>query len=274
MSDGGVLAELRQLATDIAAEAAALLSGALHDERTHVSTKSTGTDMVTEMDRASEALIVSRIVAARPDDGILGEEGADRAGTSGVRWVIDPLDGTTNYLYRLPGWNVSIGVEVDGEPAVGVVVVPGFGDTFSAATGLGATCNGVSLERRDSGPPLGEALVGTGFSYEPAVRALQAEHLVSLLPRVRDVRRYGAAAADLCAVAAGRLDAYYEAGLAPWDRCAGTVVAREAGVTVEVFEEHLLPGVLTVAARAADHDRFVALLRDVGIVPEGSRRRG
>lgn len=239
----------------------------MHEVRTDVLTKSTGTDMVTEMDRASEDLIVSRIVTARPDDGIVGEEGADRPSRSGVRWVIDPLDGTTNYLYRLPGWNVSVGVEIDGEPAVGAVVVPSTRDTYSAASGRGATRNEVPLHVDEAGPPMSEALIGTGFSYDPAVRVRQAELLVGLLPRVRDIRRFGAAAADLCAVADGRLDGYYESGLAPWDRCAGTVVAREAGVTVEVVEEHPLPGVLTIASRAGDHTRFVGLLREVGILP-------
>jgi myo-inositol-1(or 4)-monophosphatase len=261
------LEPLRRLATDIATEAGALLLAALHEVRTDVLTKSTGTDMVTEMDRASEDLIVSRIVTARPDDGIMGEEGADRPSRSGVRWVIDPLDGTTNYLYRLPGWNVSVGVEIDDEPVVGAVVVPTTQDTYSAATGLGATRNGVPLLVDGAGPPLSEALIGTGFSYDPTTRVQQAELLVGLLPRVRDIRRFGAAAADLCAVADGRLDGYYESGLAPWDRCAGTVIAREAGVTVEVVEEHPLPGVLTIASRAGDHARFVGLLREVGILP-------
>lgn len=258
---------LRRLATEIATEAGALLLDGLHEVRTDVGTKSTGTDMVSEMDRSSEDLIVSRIIAARPDDAIVGEEGADRDGSTGVRWVVDPLDGTTNYLYRLPGWNVSVGVEVDGVPAVGAVVVPSHGDTFSAATGHGATCNDVPLRLPDRPVALSEALVGTGFSYDPATRGRQAELLVGLVPRVRDVRRVGAAAADLCAVAAGRLDAYYESGLAPWDRCAGIVVAREAGAVVEVVEDHGLPGVLTVACHRAGREAFVALLRDVGILP-------
>lgn len=266
MADVPDLAALRRLATDIATEAGSMLLAGLHDVRTDITTKSTGTDMVSEMDRASEDLIVSRIVAARPDDAIVGEEGADRSGSSGVRWVIDPLDGTTNYLYRLPGWNVSVGVEVGGEPAIGAVVVPSHGDTFSAATGHGATCNGAPLHLPARAVPLAESLVGTGFSYEPEIRVRQAGFLADLVPKVRDVRRVGAAAADLCAVAAGRLDAYYESGLAPWDRCAGTVVAREAGAVVEVVEHHPLPGVLTVASHRAGRDAFVGLLREVGIL--------
>lgn len=261
------LEALRRLASAVAAEAGDLLLAALDEERIDITTKSTGTDMVSEMDRASEELIVSRISAARPDDAIVSEEGAAHAGSTALRWVIDPLDGTTNYLYRLPGWNVSVGVELDGVPVVGAVVVPTHGDTFSAATGLGATRNGAVLRLPDRSPPLQEALVGTGFSYDADVRVRQASFLVELLPRVRDIRRGGAAATDLCAVAAGRLDAYYESGLAPWDWCAGSVVAREAGAVVELTTDHPLPGVLTVASHPEARLRFLDLLRDVGIVP-------
>ena len=258
------LVALRDLAVTIAVEAGDLLLDALAGERTTVATKSTGTDMVTEMDGASEALLVDRITSARPDDAIVGEEGADRAGTSGVRWVIDPLDGTTNYLYRLPGWNVSVGVEVDGEPVVGAVVVPGAGDTFAAAIGHGATCNGKPITLSEPAP-LATCLLGTGFAYDPAVRSRQAGFLVDLLPRVRDIRRVGAAAGDLCSVAAGRLDAYYESGLAPWDRLAGSVIAREAGARVEVTDDHPLPGTLTVAAHPERWDELADLLRAIGI---------
>ena len=258
------LVALRDFAVSIAVEAGDLLQAALAAERTAVSTKSTGTDMVTEMDRASETFLVERITSERPDDAIVGEEGADRPGTSGVRWVVDPLDGTTNYLYRLPGWNVSVGVEVDGVPVVGAVVVPGAGDTFAAATGHGATCNGRAISVPE--PALLDAsLVGTGFAYDPSVRGRQARFLVDLVPRVRDIRRVGAAAADLCSVAAGRLDAYYESGLAPWDRVAGTVIAREAGARVEVIDEHDLPGTLTIAGHPDRWDALVDLLRSCGI---------
>jgi myo-inositol-1(or 4)-monophosphatase len=260
------LAELRRLATDVASEAGELLLGLVHETRTDVTTKSTGTDMVSEMDRASEDLIVSRILAARPDDAVVGEEGAHRPGSTPVRWVVDPLDGTTNYLYRLPGWSVSVGAEVDGAPAVGAVVVPSHGDTFSAATGLGATCNGRPVRLAPRPPPIAEALVGTGFAYDPRVRAQQAAFLVDLLPRVRDVRRVGAAAADLCALADGRLDAYFESGLAPWDRCAGGVIAREAGAVVEEIEDHPLPGLLTVATHPGIRDEFRQLLVDSGVL--------
>ena len=265
-------AELRDLAVAVAVEAGELLRGALGGTRT-VATKSTGTDMVTEMDRASEALLVRRITDARPDDAVLGEEGADRPGTSGVRWVIDPLDGTTNYLYRLPGWNVSVGVEIDGSPVAGAVVVPGAGDVYAAAVGCGATCNGVPIALGEPAP-LATCLIGTGFAYDPSVRSRQAAALVDLLPRIRDVRRVGAAAADLCSVAAGRLDGYYESGLAPWDRLAGTVIAREAGARVEVIADHPLPGDLTVAAHPRRWDELVDLLHEVGVVGSARHDRG
>lgn len=260
-----LLADLRDLASDIAEAAGALLAERLHDERSAVATKSTGTDMVTEMDRASERLIVDRIRDARPDDAIVGEEGASVPGTSGVRWVIDPLDGTTNYLYRLPGWNVSVGVEVDGAPSVGAVSIPSTGDLFTAAVGAGATRNGRPLVLTEPAP-VATALVGTGFSYEPAVRTAQASNLRALIGRVRDIRRSGAAAADLCSVACGRLDAYYESGLAPWDHCAGSVIAREAGARVELIDDHPLPGTLVVAAHPSRWGEFVTLLHDAGIL--------
>jgi myo-inositol-1(or 4)-monophosphatase len=225
------LDELRALAERVAREAGALLLTSADLVRAEISTKSTGTDMVTEMDRASEALITDGLLGARPDDGILGEEGADRTGTSGVRWVVDPLDGTTNYLYGFPGFNVSIGAEVDGQPAVGVVFDIVRQELFSAIRGRGATRDGVPI-RASGAVDLGHALVGTGFSYEPERRRRQAQVLVDVLPRVRDIRRQGAAALDLCSVACGRLDAYYERGLAPWDLAAGGLIAAEAGAVV------------------------------------------
>lgn len=229
------LEELRHLATTIAAEAAALLRDGLGRPRTDVRTKATGTDMVTEMDRAAEALIVSRLEAARPDDGMLGEEGTDRPGTSGVRWVFDPLDGTTNYLYELPGFSVSIAAELHGEVVAGVVHDVVRDESFSAVRGGGATRDGVPIRPSDESElPL--ALVATGFAYEPDRRARQAAVIGELIPRIRDIRRFGAAAVDLCSVACGRVDAYFERGLAPWDLAAGALIAREAGAVVTGFD--------------------------------------
>ena len=220
--------DLLALAVDVAAAAATLIAGATPQV---VDTKSTPTDMVTEVDRAAEALITSRIRAARPDDALLAEEGSVDAGTTGVRWVIDPLDGTTNFLYRFPAYAVSIAAEIDGEVGVGVVHDVVHGEVFTATRGGGAFCDGRRLTV--AGPPtLATALLGTGFAYAPERRAQQAAILTDLLPRVRDVRRAGSAALDQCWVAAGRLDGHYESGLQPWDLAAGRLIAAEAGAWV------------------------------------------
>jgi len=260
---------LRDVAVAVAVEAADLLAGAVGDERTLIATKSTTTDMVTEMDRASEALLVRRLQELRPDDGIVGEEGAAHPGTSGVVWVVDPLDGTTNYLYGYPTWNVSVGATVDGVPAAGAVVVPALGEVFAGAVGHGATRNGAPL-RIAPPAPLAGSLVGTGFGYDPAQRVAQAEALATFLDRIRDVRRAGAAAADLCSVACGRLDAYYEHGLYDWDRVAGGVIAIEAGARVEVLPCPIpgtgVPGDCTIAAHPQRYDELVDLLAGAGLL--------
>ena len=219
---------LAALAVDVATRAADLLTARLHDERAEVDTKSSLTDMVTEVDRASEALIVDALLDARPDDGLIGEEGSTRSGRSGVRWVVDPLDGTTDYLYGHPGFAVSIAAEDEGGPLAGAVVDPLHGDTFAASRGGGATRNGRRIACRPT-TDLRMALVATGFSYDPERRRRQAGVLERVLPAVRDIRRMGAASVDLCWVACGRVDAYYERGLAPWDFAAAALVAQEAG---------------------------------------------
>ncbi|MEO7836121.1 MAG: inositol monophosphatase family protein [Acidimicrobiales bacterium] len=227
---------LADLATEAAHAAGALLLDGSSRLRTLVETKTTATDMVTEMDRASEALIARLILGARPDDAFLGEEGTEGSGTTGVRWVVDPLDGTTNYLYGFPSWAVSIGAEIDDEPAVGVVFDPFHAETFRAVRGGGARCNAIPL--RVEGPrDLSAALVATGFGYDAAVRAEQAQILARLLPSVRDMRRAGAASVDLCWLARGRVDVYYERGLQHWDRAAGALVCTEAGAVVETLED-------------------------------------
>jgi myo-inositol-1(or 4)-monophosphatase len=257
-------ADLLDLAVALATEAAALLVDGLGRVRTSVETKTSATDMVTEMDRASEQLIVAGILAARPDDAITGEEGTERPGTSGVRWIIDPVDGTTNYLYGLPGFAVSIAAEVDGEGVVaGAVADPLHGDTYTATRGGGSFRNGARL----AGPTetrLGHALVATGFSYDPARRERQAAVLREVLPRVRDIRRFGAAAVDLCAVGAGRVDAFYEKGLAPWDYAAGALVAEEAGMIVRDLDGHPTSPTFTLAAPPALFESLADLLRGAG----------
>src|SRR4051812_45193213 len=184
--------------------------------------------MVSDADRAAEEAISGLLRSERPDDGLLGEEGLEAGGSSGRRWVVDPLDGTTNYLYRYRAWAVSVALE-DGEgPLVGVVFDPLNYETFRAARGAGASLDGAPIQVRDL-DELGRALVATGFGYDPEVRRGQAEVLLRVLPHVRDVRRAGAAALDLCHVAAGRLDGYYERGINHWDWAAGALIVREAG---------------------------------------------
>jgi myo-inositol-1(or 4)-monophosphatase len=184
--------------------------------------------LVTEIDRASEALIVSGLREARPGDAIVGEEGTADPGTSGVRWLVDPLDGTTNYLYGYRAFAVSIAAEIDDKVVVGVVADASNGEVFTAVRGAGAHCDGRALQMADH-VDLATALVGTGFSYLAERRARQARVLTAVLPAVRDIRRGGSAALDLCWLAAGRLDAFYEKGLGPWDSAAGLLVAIEAG---------------------------------------------
>jgi myo-inositol-1(or 4)-monophosphatase len=225
------LRPLLALAEELAAGAAELSLSRLHQPRTDVRTKATTTDMLTEVDEECERLIVDRIRGARPDDGILSEEGASAEVRSGVRWVIDPIDGTTNYLYGHPGFGISIAVEVDGEVAAGVVHDPVHGERFSATRGGGATRNGEAIAA-SAETDLGSALVATGFGYTPEGRTQQAELLARLIGSIRDVRRMGAAAVDLCSVACGRVDAYYERGLNHWDLAAGTLIAAEAGATI------------------------------------------
>ncbi|MFM2181795.1 MAG: hypothetical protein RJB61_89 [Actinomycetota bacterium] len=190
--------------------------------------KSSATDMVTEFDRASERLIVDGILAVRPDDGIVGEEGTGVDGTSGVDWVIDPIDGTTNFVYGLPGYAVSVAATVDGAARVGAVYLPATDELFTAVAGAGARRNGLPI-RCSTSADLATALVATGFAYDAARRAVQAARVALLLPTVRDIRRLGAAAADLCHLAAGRLDAYFEQGLGAWDYAAGALIASESG---------------------------------------------
>lgn len=226
-------AELRDIAERIARQAGQLLiEGRPATRALLTSSKSTPTDVVTEMDHAAEALITAELERWRPDDGLLGEEGTSRSGTSGVSWLIDPLDGTVNYLYGLPGWAVSVAALVDGAAVAGAVHVPSSRETYTAHRGGGATCNGLPL-RCGPGPELGRALVATGFGYAPERRAHQARVLQGVLPAVRDIRRLGACAFDLCLLASGRVDAYYERGVQPWDHAAGGLIATEAGARFE-----------------------------------------
>jgi myo-inositol-1(or 4)-monophosphatase len=225
-------AELADLASSIAQEAAELLL-TRRDRVSVVHTKSSPTDVVTEMDRAAERLIRDRLAVARPGDAVLGEEGG-QTGTGSIRWIVDPLDGTVNYLYGLPDWAVSIAAEVAGDVVAGVVCVPLRRSLFTAARGGGAWLESAWRQGRQrlactSGVRLPAALVATGFGYAADQRARQGILAAAVLPRVRDIRRSGSAATDLCSVAAGQVDAYYEQGVHEWDVAAGGLIAREAG---------------------------------------------
>jgi myo-inositol-1(or 4)-monophosphatase len=234
--------------------------------REGVSTKSTDTDVVTAADRAVERDAVDALRRARPHDTVLGEEFGE-AGEPGqdrgrVRWLLDPIDGTVNYLYGLPWYSVSLAAEVDGRVVVGVVRNPVTGQEWTAVAGQGAWCDGFRLtgSRQDR---LSHALVATGFAYDPARRAHQARVVAGLLPEVRDIRRLGSAAIDLCLAAEGRVDAYFEKGLNPWDHAAGGLIAAEAGLTVAGLAGRPAGSRMLVAAPAALfaplHEKLVAL---------------
>lgn len=266
--------DLLALATDLARRAGDLALS-MREGVAVETTKSTPTDVVTAADSAAERLVVEGLRAARPGDGVLGEEGADDAGTTGVRWVVDPVDGTVNFLYGLPQWAVSIAAEVDGEVVAGVVHDPAKRETWTAVRGGGAFLDGRRLQC-SAADELALALVATGFSYDARRRAAQAAHLTTILPRVRDIRRLGAGALDLCAVAAGRVDAYYEQAMNPWDWAAGALVAREAGARVGGLRGRPESSDLLLAAAPgvfdALHDLLAGLAADVdplsGTTPE------
>jgi myo-inositol-1(or 4)-monophosphatase len=224
---------LLKLAVETALEAGELIRNRRGEvTRMAVSaTKSTLTDVVTESDTAAEALIRERLRQARPEDAILGEEGGWSDGGSGVRWLVDPIDGTVNYLYGIPQYAVSIAAQHGGDAVAGVVHNPVSGETWTASRGGGAFLNGAPIHE-SACDRLDLALVATGFGYDATRRARQAAILQQILPSVRDIRRAGAASLDLCAVAMGRVDGYYERGLGPWDLAAGALIAEEAGAVV------------------------------------------
>ena len=245
--------ELRALGEAVARETGALLREAFHGPELRVSAKSTPTDLVSEADHDAERLIRERIGAARPDDAILGEEGGDTGGTSGIRWVVDPLDGTVNFLFGIPQWAVSIAAEDADGALIGVVYDPMRDELFSAERGGTPTLDGRPISastKRD----MATALVGTGFGYDAEVRRAQAVVAARLLPEVRDLRRFGAAAIDLAWTACGRLDAYYEHGLNAWDLAAGGLICECAGLEVRPLEPvgPSAPGVLVAPSFLAD----------------------
>lgn len=255
---------------DIAGELALSVGRVIHAKRAVgvdvAATKSSLTDVVTAADREAERLLTEGLRERRPEDGILGEEGASIAGTSGVTWVVDPIDGTVNYLYNIPAYAVSVAATVtDGAPGTmsdgrraiaGAVYLPVTGELFTASEGGGAFLGAARLHG-PSETTLDTTLLGTGFGYTAERRTEQVEVLRRVLPRVRDIRRMGSAAMDLCMLAAGRLDAYYERGLQPWDYAAAALIAREAGAQVRGLgdaapgEELLIAGTPAIAGELA-----------------------
>lgn len=277
MTSTAASADLLALAHDIAVRAGAFALDARRSGVSVAATKSTPTDVVTAVDRDTETLIRSLILDARPNDGIVGEEDAAHIGTSGLDWIVDPIDGTVNFLYGIPSWAVSIAVAeqggadaaptagaIDGVTLAGVVVNPVSGELFEASLGGGASSAGSPLAVNE-GVPLHQALLATGFGYAHDLRARQAEVLLGVLPAVRDIRRIGSASLDLVALAAGRIDAYYERGLNAWDHAAGALIAREAGAVVAGPGGRREDSELLVAAAPGLYEELAALLRRAGL---------
>jgi myo-inositol-1(or 4)-monophosphatase len=251
--------ELAGLAESLARRAGDLVREGRARGLDDVETKSTLTDVVTEYDHASEELIVGALQGARPDDGLIGEEGTSVEGTSGVRWLIDPIDGTTNYLYGLPAYAVSIAAADEHGAVAAAVYCPPTDEMFVARRGAGARLNGSTIHCSPINV-LDAALLATGFAYLPERRGAQGRRVAALLPKVRDIRRFGSAALDLCYVAAGRFDAYFEQWLNPWDCAAGELVAAEAGARAGTFAgADGEPEGLVVAAPGV-YDELIALL--------------
>ena len=259
------LDELLLLARDTALAAGALALQRRRDGVEVAATKSSPVDIVTQADRDAEELIRGLLAKARPDDGFLGEESGAEPGTSGLTWVVDPIDGTVNFLYGIPAWAVSIAV-VEGDPdprtwraLAGAVVNPTNEEFYTASAGGGAHL-GNGVLRVGAGVPLDRALIGTGFSYRLEPREEQIDVAGEVLRRSRDLRRIGSAALDLCSVAAGRLDAYYEWGLNPWDQAAGALIAAEAGARVVGEGDAPASSDLLVAGPAALVDELLPVI--------------
>ncbi len=247
--------DLLALAVDLARDSGALLLGRFEGGREQaLESKSTPTDLVSEADLASERLIRETLARLRPADGILGEEGGGTQGTSGLTWVVDPLDGTVNFLFSIPQWCVSVAVTDAHGVLVGAIYDPCRGELFVATRDGEPLLNGAPIAASDR-TELSSAMVATGFAYDASVRAAQAEVFARLVPRVRDIRRFGSAALDLAWTACGRYDAYFERTVKPWDIAAGTLICERAGLTVrELPQREGLPlGVLaTVPALAGE----------------------
>ncbi|WP_338538219.1 inositol monophosphatase [Janibacter terrae] len=276
-------AELADIALKVAVEAGVLVVDDRPRDLGVAETKSSATDVVTVMDQRSQDLLLRRLGELRPQDGFHGEERGARTGTSGITWVVDPIDGTVNYLYEIPAYCVSVAAvlgdpSVDGawRPVAGAVVNPLTGERYTAALGGGAwrrVGDGPAQRLTVADTSLDQALCGTGFGYDADRRAWQAAVLTHVLPRVRDIRRIGSAALDLCRVADGSLDVHYERGLNPWDMAAGWLVATEAGAVVTDLDGGDPRAGFTVAGPPAAQGSLRTLLRSAveQVGPESAR---
>ena len=255
--DNRVSAELLKLAESVAKDAGSLLMN--RPDTFTLTEKSSVIDFATQMDQQAEKMIVEKLLAARPDDGIVAEEGASSSSKSGITWVIDPIDGTVNYLYGLPGWSISVAAKDKDGLVVGVVYAPTINGLWSAIRSQGATYNGKKIKCNDP-VALDKALIATGFAYDLKVRVGQAQTIANLLPKVRDVRRIGSAAVDLCYVAMGAVDAFFESALNEWDVAAGGLIATEAGAKISGKGGGAPDRELTVCAGPALHAALLPLL--------------
>ena len=256
------MSELLVLATAIAREAGAIARARFHEPRT-ITTKSSEIDLVTDVDHALDALIRTRILAARPADGLLTEENTAHAGTTGVRWVVDPLDGTTNYAHAFPCFSISIGVEADGRREVGVVYDPMRDELFAAERGSGAMLNGRPI-RVSPTAELRRALLATGFAYDVHTKKTpNLAYFERFVSSARGIRRIGSAALDFAYVACGRFDGYWELHLAPWDVAAGLLLVDEAGGRTSDFDGGPPPasGERIVASNGTVHTAMLEQLR-------------
>ena len=259
------LFELLEIAKHAASLAAVVHRRAIQTGNIQAETKRSSSDLVTAVDRESEQELVQAIRAARPDDEIIGEEGTSVTGTSGVRWILDPLDGTTNFVHRYPFHSVAVGVEIDGHSIVGVVHDTFSDRVYAGVVGDGAICDDKSISVRHESN-LREALIGTGFLPDEEVRRAQAELLREVLPRVRDVRRTGCPSLDICHVASGALSGFYECGLGPWDITAAGAVAEAAGATVSLLESTVFPNPFVIVASAELTTALITLFEEVKAV--------
>jgi myo-inositol-1(or 4)-monophosphatase len=255
--------QLRLVAESLAREAGDMALRGRKSGPLTVTTKSSPIDIVTKFDKASEAMITEGLSKVRPDDAIIGEEGASKHGTSGITWHIDPIDGTTNFYFDVPMWAVSIGAVDEHGPLAGAVYVPALGEMFSGARGEGSTLNGMPIGVRENND-LADALVCTGYSYQISERAVHAKRVADIVMNVRDIRRFGAAAIDLCFVACGRLDAYFEEHLNSWDLIAGQVIATEAGAMFSDYVGNAVTPAQVLAATPGVHADLIHLIATSG----------